>query len=115
LSPSHIKAESTSSTSPTIPVIGEILAAVSLSWKDWLMPAQMTFVTPNLLSIPNRSSTDKSSKEIEKTAIQQALMRNNWKKMVTARELGIDKNTLRRKINRLGMINKTIDKRFRSS
>jgi transcriptional regulator of acetoin/glycerol metabolism len=35
-------------------------------------------------------------KEIEKTAIQQALMRNNWKKMVTARELGIDKNTLRR-------------------
>ena len=40
-------------------------------------------------------------KGIEKHAILQALVRNNWKKMATARELGIDKNTLRRKINRL--------------
>lgn len=38
--------------------------------------------------------------EIEKRVIQQALERNQWKKMVTARELGIDKNTLRRKIIR---------------
>ncbi|RLF58766.1 MAG: hypothetical protein DRN37_04635, partial [Thermoplasmata archaeon] len=30
-----------------------------------------------------------------------ALRRNQWKKMATARELGIDKNTLRRKIKRL--------------
>ena len=52
-------------------------------------------------------STNMTLKEIEKTAIQQALMRNDWKKMVTARELGIDKNTLRRKINRLGIINKS--------
>jgi PAS domain S-box-containing protein len=42
-------------------------------------------------------------KEIEKHAIHQALVRNNWKKMATARELGVDKNTLRRKINRLGI------------
>ena len=42
-------------------------------------------------------------KEIEKQAIYHALVRNNWKKMATARELGIDKNTLRRKINRLGI------------
>lgn len=49
-------------------------------------------------------STNMTLKEIEKTAIQKALMRNNWKKMATARELGIDKNTLRRKINRLGII-----------
>jgi transcriptional regulator with PAS, ATPase and Fis domain len=41
--------------------------------------------------------------EIEKQAIVQALQRNNWKRMSTARELGIDKNTLRRKINRLGI------------
>ncbi len=39
-------------------------------------------------------------KEIEKNAIIQALQRNNWKKMVTAKELGIDKNTLRRKMIR---------------
>ncbi|MBW1706020.1 MAG: sigma 54-interacting transcriptional regulator [Deltaproteobacteria bacterium] len=42
-------------------------------------------------------------KEIEKYTIEQALQRNQWKKMSTARELGIDKNTLRRKINRLGI------------
>ena len=39
-------------------------------------------------------------KDIEKLALIQALKRNNWKKMVTAKELGIDKNTLRRKIMR---------------
>jgi len=43
-------------------------------------------------------------KEIERRAIQQALERNQWKKMATARELGIDKNTLRRKINRFNII-----------
>jgi PAS domain S-box-containing protein len=39
-------------------------------------------------------------KAIEKRAIQQALERNQGKKMVTARELGISKNTLRRKLKR---------------
>lgn len=43
-------------------------------------------------------------KEIEKRAIQQALERNQWKKVFTARELGIDKNTLRRKIHRLNIM-----------
>ncbi len=42
-------------------------------------------------------------KEIEKRAIQNALQKNNWKRVATARELGIDKNTLRRKIQRLGI------------
>ena len=42
-------------------------------------------------------------KEIEKNAILQTLHRNNWKKMVTARELGINKNTLRRKIVAYGI------------
>jgi PAS domain S-box-containing protein len=37
-------------------------------------------------------------KEIEKNSILQALQRNDWKKAQTARELGIHKNTLRRKI-----------------
>ena len=43
-------------------------------------------------------------KEVEKRTIQEALQRNQWKKVITARELGIDKNTLRRKIKRLGII-----------
>ncbi|RJP80901.1 MAG: PAS domain-containing protein [Desulfobacteraceae bacterium] len=43
-------------------------------------------------------------KEIERTTIQQALEQNHWKKVITARKLGIDKNTLRRKIKRLSII-----------
>jgi len=42
-------------------------------------------------------------KGIEKQAIIQALERNQWKKVKSAKELGIDKNTLRRKIIRLGI------------
>jgi sigma-54 dependent transcriptional regulator, acetoin dehydrogenase operon transcriptional activator AcoR len=41
--------------------------------------------------------------EIEKRAIQVALARNRWKKVAAARELGVDKNTLRRKMLRLGI------------
>jgi PAS domain S-box-containing protein len=43
-------------------------------------------------------------KEVEKRTIQEALQRNQWKRIATARELGIDKNTLRRKIKRLGIV-----------
>jgi PAS domain S-box-containing protein len=42
-------------------------------------------------------------REVEKRAIEQALLRNQGRKVRTARELGIDKNTLRRKIKRLGI------------
>ncbi len=42
-------------------------------------------------------------KACEKETILQTLERNQWKKMKTARELGIDKNTLRRKIIRHGI------------
>ncbi|MCI0495487.1 hypothetical protein L0Z72_10815 [candidate division KSB1 bacterium] len=40
---------------------------------------------------------------IPKHTIEQALIRNNWKRMATARELNIDKGTLRRKMERLGI------------
>jgi len=47
-------------------------------------------------------------KEMEKRTIEEALERNQWKKvktaLKTAHELGIDKNTLRRKIKRLGIV-----------
>ena len=43
---------------------------------------------------------DNTLKEIEKAAITRALIRNDWRRVATARELGIDKNTLRRKILR---------------
>jgi PAS domain S-box-containing protein len=41
--------------------------------------------------------------EIEKRALWEALERNQWRRMATARELGVDKNTLRRKIKRFGL------------
>ena len=39
-------------------------------------------------------------KACEKKSILEALERNQWKRVKTAKELGIDKNTLRRKIIR---------------
>ncbi|MGD2099991.1 MAG: sigma 54-interacting transcriptional regulator [Desulfobacterales bacterium] len=49
---------------------------------------------------PLRLPAETSLKAIEKQAIIRALNHNHWRKMATARELGIDKNTLRRKILR---------------
>ena len=47
----------------------------------------------------------RSLEEIEKQAISRSLERNYWRKMVTCRELGISKDTLRRKIERYGLVN----------
>jgi PAS domain S-box-containing protein len=44
-----------------------------------------------------------SLQDVEKTAILQALHRHHGRKVATARELGIDKNTLRRKMIRLNI------------
>ena len=41
--------------------------------------------------------------EIEKIAILQALKRNKWRKLATCRELGISKDTLRRKLRKYGL------------
>jgi transcriptional regulator with PAS, ATPase and Fis domain len=51
-----------------------------------------------------RIPTGLSLKDAEKRTIQEALERNQWKRVATARELGIDKNTLRRKIKRFGIV-----------
>jgi PAS domain S-box-containing protein len=42
--------------------------------------------------------------DFERNTILNALERNGWRRMATARELGIDKNTLRRKIQRLNIV-----------
>lgn len=44
-----------------------------------------------------------SLQDIERRAIRDSLDRNQWRRMATARELGIDKNTLRRKMIRYGL------------
>jgi len=58
-----------------------------------------------ILMAINTTFADKNItlKEIEKNAILQALEGNNWKKLQTAKELGINKNTLRRKIVSYGI------------
>ncbi|MFZ0131047.1 MAG: sigma 54-interacting transcriptional regulator [Desulfobacterales bacterium] len=48
-------------------------------------------------------SNDVTLKDIEKAAIIRALHRHHGKKVATAHELGVDKNTLRRKMIRLGV------------
>ncbi|MGD8963426.1 MAG: sigma 54-interacting transcriptional regulator [Desulfobacterales bacterium] len=66
------------------------------------LPAQVQ-PQKELLYVP----VETSLKAIEKQAIIRALNHNNWRKMATARELGIDKNTLRRKIQRYDIQRRT--------
>ena len=60
---------------------------------DHLSPGKDAMIIPAGLTL----------RDAEKRTIEQALERNQWRKVATARELGIDKNTLRRKIKRLGI------------
>jgi DNA-binding NtrC family response regulator len=48
-------------------------------------------------------TTGLTLKEVEKQTIEQALKRNSWKRVKTAHELGINKNTLRYKIKGYGI------------
>jgi transcriptional regulator with PAS, ATPase and Fis domain len=58
-------------------------------------------VDATLLSAYEGHSLD----EIEKSAIELSLQRNKWKKMLTCKELGISKDTLRRKIEKYQLSN----------
>ena len=71
---------------------------------------QQTMILPEHLpnhlrpkGIVEKISTGLKLKEVEAQAIIAALERNNWRSVATARELGIDKNTLRRKMIRMGI------------
>jgi PAS domain S-box-containing protein len=55
--------------------------------------------------ITARGSGPQTLEDIEKQAIALSLERNHWKKMTTCRDLGISKDTLRRKIERYGLVN----------
>ncbi|MEW6385996.1 MAG: sigma 54-interacting transcriptional regulator [Thermodesulfobacteriota bacterium] len=52
---------------------------------------------------PGPLLTGLTLEEMEKRTLWEALERHQWRRMATARELGIDKNTLRRKIKRHGL------------
>ena len=54
---------------------------------------------------PADAAEPRSLEEIERQAISRSLERHHWRKMVTCRELGISKDTLRRKIERSGLVN----------
>ena len=66
-----------------------------------------TFVEQNQkLDSPLLSAYEGLSLEkIEESAINLSLQRNKWKKMLTCRELGISKDTLRRKIEKYSLSN----------
>ena len=55
------------------------------------------------IDLSDRPSMGLTLAAIQKRALEQALIRNNWKRMATAKELNIDKGTLRRMIDRLGI------------
>lgn len=59
------------------------------------------YLRPSASSLQNLQGG--TLQDIEKRAIVEALERNQWRRMATARELGIDKNTLRRKVKRHGI------------
>lgn len=50
-----------------------------------------------------KNTENPTLEEVEKQAIYLALERNNWRKMATCRELGISKDTLRRKTQKYGL------------
>lgn len=54
-------------------------------------------------AVATPSAGARSLEDIEKQAILSALERNKWKKLATCRDLGISKDTLRRKISRYGL------------
>ncbi|MEL7566715.1 MAG: sigma 54-interacting transcriptional regulator [Dehalobacterium sp.] len=54
--------------------------------------------------MPNRKKEKQSLDDIKKTAVLEALERNNWKRMAVCRELGISKGTLRRMIEEYKII-----------
>jgi len=63
---------------------------------------------PGFSDRPDRENTKsgpQTLEEVERQAIELALERNRWKKMATCRELGISKDTLRRKIKKYGLKN----------
>lgn len=60
-------------------------------------------IRPRTDVIPTVDRQGLTLRDVEKAAIRRALDRNHWKRLATARELGIDKNTLRRKIQRYGI------------
>jgi PAS domain S-box-containing protein len=69
---------------------------------------ELRHLPERLLSRINPGSLTRGTtlREIEKITILQALQRNNWKRAVTAESLGINKNTLRRKIVAYGLEDK---------
>lgn len=70
------------------------------------LPATMKVATPEDNDSTALCTEAKCLEEIEKQAIFAALKRNNWKRMRTCRELGISKDTLRRKISRYELLGK---------
>ncbi len=70
------------------------------------LPTTMNFSTAKGPKATGDCTDPICLEEIEKQAIFSALKRNNWKRMKTCRDLGISKDTLRRKISRYELLGK---------
>lgn len=70
------------------------------------LPTTLKGSPPNHAEPTVNCTEPKCLNEIEKQAIFDALKRNNWKRMKTCRELGISKDTLRRKIAHYELLGK---------
>ncbi|MCK5230756.1 MAG: Fis family transcriptional regulator, partial [Desulfobulbaceae bacterium] len=69
-----------------------------------------TFISPPLPSTEH-NTLDNILNSAETQAIWDALKHNNYNRLATARELGLHKTTLFRKINKLGIMLPEIDGR----
>jgi PAS domain S-box-containing protein len=67
------------------------------------LPEPFAAGSEEMPSPPGHDSGPQTLEEMEMQAITLSLERNHWRKMATCRELGISKDTLRRKIERYGI------------
>jgi PAS domain S-box-containing protein len=67
------------------------------------LPEPFAAGSEEIPSSPGHDSGPQTLEEMEMQAITLSLERNHWRKMATCRELGISKDTLRRKIERYGI------------
>ena len=91
--------------------------AVSLSSNAYVLSSGRDIEVedlPNWLQIEDgggESGEPSTLEELERRFIRDALARNSWNRTAAARELGIHKTTLHRKIRRLGLELPKIDGR----
>lgn len=79
-----------------------VIVAKDSSITPYDIPAEIIGESDRRIELPNENNAD-NLENLEKTAILQKLIENNWNKTMTAKVLGISKTTLWRKINKFNL------------